>query len=94
MNRSKHPRSVPIREVGPRYGPQNEAPLPVCDSVRLSNVNRAIDLVHMLMGVQAGIDLDALIACVSLAPDLVSHELPGQVMGLGPRGKATERIKI
>lgn len=45
------------------------------------------DLVHMLddMGVDTGIDLDALIDCAHLAQDLVGRELPGQVMRAGPR---------
>jgi hydroxymethylglutaryl-CoA lyase len=45
------------------------------------------DLVHMLddMGVQTGVDLDALIACAHQAQDLVGRELPGQVMRSGHR---------
>src|SRR3954466_11623920 len=45
------------------------------------------DLVHMLddMGVQTGVDLEALIACAHQAQDLVGRELPGQVMRSGHR---------
>ncbi|MEO6469604.1 MAG: hydroxymethylglutaryl-CoA lyase [Acidimicrobiia bacterium] len=45
------------------------------------------DLVHMLedMGIDTGVDLDALIGCAQLAQDIVGRELPGQVMRAGPR---------
>jgi hydroxymethylglutaryl-CoA lyase len=45
------------------------------------------DLVHMLddMGVQTGVDLEALVACAHQAQDLVGRELPGQVMRSGHR---------
>ena len=45
------------------------------------------DLVHMLedMGIDTGVDLDALIACAHLAQAIVGRELPGQVMRSGPR---------
>jgi hydroxymethylglutaryl-CoA lyase len=45
------------------------------------------DLVHMLedMGVETGVDLDALIAVAHQAQDLVERELPGQVMRSGHR---------
>ena len=45
------------------------------------------DLVHMLedMGIDTGVDLDALIACAHMAQDIVGRELPGQVMRAGPR---------
>jgi hydroxymethylglutaryl-CoA lyase len=45
------------------------------------------DMVHMLddMGVQTGVDLDALIAVAHQAQDLVGRELPGQVMRSGHR---------
>lgn len=47
------------------------------------------DLVHMLedMGIDTGVDLDALIACAQLAQTIVGRELPGQVMRAGPRTK-------
>ncbi len=50
------------------------------------------DLVHMLddMGVETGVDLDALIDCAHLAQDLVGRELPGQVMRSGPRTRTVE----
>jgi hydroxymethylglutaryl-CoA lyase len=32
------------------------------------------------MGINTGIDLDALIACAKLAEDIVGHPLPGSVM--------------
>ena len=50
------------------------------------------DLVHMLedMGVDTGVDLDALIACAHLAQDIVGRELPGQVMRAGPRTATVE----
>lgn len=45
------------------------------------------DTVHMLheMGVETGIDLDALIACARLAERILGRELPGQVMKAGKR---------
>ena len=44
------------------------------------------DLVHMLesMGYSTGIDLDALLACASTVPQLVGHNVPGQVLRAGP----------
>jgi len=47
------------------------------------------DLVHMLadMGVETGVDLDALVDAAHLAQDLVGRELPGQVMRAGPRSR-------
>jgi hydroxymethylglutaryl-CoA lyase len=50
------------------------------------------DLVHMLedMGIDTGVDLDALIACAHLAQDIVGRELPGQVMRAGPRTTTVE----
>jgi hydroxymethylglutaryl-CoA lyase len=40
------------------------------------------DLVFLCeeMGINTGIDLDALIACAKLAEDIVGHPLPGSVM--------------
>lgn len=45
------------------------------------------DLVHMLhdMGIETGIDLEALIGCALLAEEMVGRRLPGQVMRAGPR---------
>ena len=45
------------------------------------------DLVYMLedMGIETGVDLDALIGCAQLAQDIVGRDLPGQVMRAGPR---------
>jgi hydroxymethylglutaryl-CoA lyase len=45
------------------------------------------DVVHMLheMGVETGIDLDALIACANRMSEILGNELPGQVMKAGPR---------
>lgn len=50
------------------------------------------DLVHMLheMGVETGIDLEALIRCAQLLQELLEHELPGQVMKAGICGHLTE----
>jgi hydroxymethylglutaryl-CoA lyase len=31
------------------------------------------------MGIETGIDLDALIACAQLAEDIVGHPLPGSI---------------
>ena len=44
------------------------------------------DLVHMFeaMGIDTGVDLDALLACARGLPELVEHEVPGQVMKSGP----------
>lgn len=45
------------------------------------------DLVHMLhdMGLETGVDLEALIECALLAEEIVGRKLPGQVMRAGPR---------
>jgi hydroxymethylglutaryl-CoA lyase len=45
------------------------------------------DLVHMLedLGIDTGIDLDALIACARLAQDIVGRELPSAMLHAGPR---------
>ena len=45
------------------------------------------DLVHCLdaMGVETGIDLDALIGCANRMSEILGSELPGQVMKAGPR---------
>lgn len=43
------------------------------------------DLLHMLelMGYETGVDLDALIAASRLLPELVGHDVPGQVVKAG-----------
>ena len=43
------------------------------------------DLVHMFeqMGVDTGVDLDALLAVASTLPDIVGHAVPGQVVKAG-----------
>jgi hydroxymethylglutaryl-CoA lyase len=45
------------------------------------------DLASMLadMGIETGIDLDALLDCARLAQDIVGRELPGAVLHAGPR---------
>ena len=45
------------------------------------------DVVHMLheMGIETGIDLDALIGCARRMSEILGAELPGQVMKAGPR---------
>jgi hydroxymethylglutaryl-CoA lyase len=45
------------------------------------------DLVHMLhdMGIDTGIDLDALIECAALAQRIVGRELPSAMLHAGPR---------
>ncbi len=50
------------------------------------------DLVHMLheMGIETGVDLEALIGCARLLEGLLEHELPGQVMKAGICGHLTE----
>lgn len=50
------------------------------------------DLVHMLheMGIETGVDLEALIGCAQLLEELLDHELPGQVMKAGICGHLTE----
>jgi len=39
------------------------------------------------MGIETGIDLDALIECARLAEDIVGHPLPGSVKFGGSLGK-------
>ncbi len=50
------------------------------------------DLVHMLheMGIETGVDLEALIGCAQLLEELLEHELPGQVMKAGICGHLME----
>lgn len=50
------------------------------------------EFVHMLhdMGVDTGVDLDALIEVAAQAEKLVGHELPSQVLRAGPRTRLAE----
>ena len=50
------------------------------------------DLVHMLheMGIETGVDLEALIGCAQLLEKQLDHELPGQVMKAGICGHLME----
>jgi hydroxymethylglutaryl-CoA lyase len=50
------------------------------------------DLVHMLqdMGIETGIDLDALLACAQLAQEIVGRELPSALLHAGPRTRRYE----
>jgi hydroxymethylglutaryl-CoA lyase len=50
------------------------------------------DLVHMLgdMGIETGIDLDALVDCARLAQEIVGRELPSALLHAGPRTQLTE----
>lgn len=52
------------------------------------------DLVFMCdeMGIETGIDLDAVIECALLAEDIVGHPLPGSVMRGGSLRKLRERV--
>ena len=45
------------------------------------------DLVHMChdMGIETGIDLDALLSCARLASEIVNRELPSALLRAGPR---------
>ncbi len=45
------------------------------------------DLVHMSadMGIETGVDLDALLACARLAQEIVGRELPSALLHAGPR---------
>jgi hydroxymethylglutaryl-CoA lyase len=47
------------------------------------------DLAHMCtdMGIDTGIDLDALLACAELAQDIVGRELPSALLHAGPRAR-------
>jgi hydroxymethylglutaryl-CoA lyase len=47
------------------------------------------DLVHMCtdMGIDTGIDLDALLACAELAQAIVGRELPSALLHAGPRAR-------
>jgi len=53
------------------------------------------DLVFMCeeMGIETGIDLDALINCARLAEDIVGHPLPGSVMGGGSLARLRNAMK-
>ena len=47
------------------------------------------DLVHMCedMGIETGIDLEALLACARLASEIVGRELPSALLHAGPRSR-------
>ncbi len=51
------------------------------------------DLVHMFdaMGVDTGVDLDALLEVATTLPDLIGHDVPGQVV---KAGKSTRRYAM
>ncbi|WP_035580683.1 hydroxymethylglutaryl-CoA lyase [Halomonas sp. TG39a] len=51
------------------------------------------DLVHMFeaMGVDTGVDLDALLEVAATLPDLIGHDVPGQVV---KAGKSTQRYAM
>lgn len=51
------------------------------------------DLVHMFeaMGVDTGVDLDALLEVAATLPDLIGHDVPGQVV---KAGKSTRRYPV
>lgn len=51
------------------------------------------DLVHMFesMGVDTGVDLDALLEVAATLPDLIGHDVPGQVV---KAGKSTRRYAV
>lgn len=51
------------------------------------------EVVHMLhdMGIETGIDLDALLEAAALAEELVGRELPSGVLRAGPRTRLTAR---
>jgi hydroxymethylglutaryl-CoA lyase len=50
------------------------------------------EFVHMLhdMGIETGVDLDALIEVAAQAEELVGHKLPSQVLRAGPRTRLAE----
>ena len=50
------------------------------------------EFVHMLhdMGIETGVDLDALIDVAAQAEELVGHKLPSQVLRAGPRTRLAE----
>ena len=52
------------------------------------------DLVFMCheMGIETGINLDALIECANLAEDVVGHPLPGSVMKGGSLGRLRDKL--
>jgi len=52
------------------------------------------DLVFMCeeMGIETGLDLDALIACANLAEEIVGHPLPGAVMKGGSLKRLREKL--
>ena len=49
------------------------------------------DMVHMLedMGIETGVDLEALLDCARLAQSIVGRELPGALLHAGPRTRET-----
>jgi hydroxymethylglutaryl-CoA lyase len=50
------------------------------------------DLVHMLedMGIDTGVDLDALLAAAAIAQEIVEGELPSKLLKAGPRWRRME----
>jgi hydroxymethylglutaryl-CoA lyase len=53
------------------------------------------DLVHMLheMGIETGVDLDALLACSRMIRELVGHEVPSHVAQAGPASRLAARVQ-
>ncbi len=54
------------------------------------------DLVFMCheMGIETGVDLDALIECARLAEDIVGHPLPGSVKTGGTLARLREKVRL
>ena len=74
------PASVKMKEVGLRDGLQAE-----------SRLLPTGDLVHMLheMGLETGVNLEALIGCARFLEGVLGHGLPGRVMKAGICGHLT-----
>ena len=96
----KPPRDTRLNFAGTHKGPANStliAGLGGCPFAGHTGAAGNVcteDLVFMCyeMGIETGVDLEALIACARLAEDVVGHPLPGSVMKGGSLRRLREKL--
>ena len=67
---------------------------PYCGNGRATGTTPTEDLLHMLegMGIETGVDMEKLIACVWLAEEIIGRPLFGHVSKAGPRPKNLDQF--
>lgn len=67
---------------------------PYCGNGRATGTAPTEDVLHMLdgMGIETGVDMDRLIACVWMAEEIIGRPLFGHVSKAGPRPKGIDRL--